>query len=1386
MLLGLAGIAELTFMEARGKVYRLPANSRARLMVRSDDFYGGLLDPIWRIEGPSGTSWGLGTSGDEAYLTLATGTGNHDIWGTNRSSRALQSVADEDMSLEVRFLTTPAESYEMQGILVEQDAQNWIRFDTYSDGSTLYAFAAVTQGGSSAQKFKVVIPGGSAPYLRVDRAGDVWTMSYSTDGVDWAEAGSFTQALMVTSVGPFAGSTPGSGGFTTEVDYFESAADPLATEDGITIPNQMPAAVDDTLQTDVNTDLTVSAADLLANDSDGDGDALSVTGLGDPASGTLVNNGDGTWTYTPEADFTGTDSFTYTVTDGKDTATATVTVGALPPPGPPQSDDFYEGQIHPAWWFEGPAGTSTNLGSNADESFLALVTPDGNYDIWGENNAARIMQRVEDTNFQLETRFLTTPSEAYQMQGLLIEADADTWIRFDTVSNGGGLRAFAAVTVDGTSVTRISEPIPGTAAPYLRVTRSGDEWTFSYSKDGSVWTEAGRFAHALNVSSVGVFAANTGPAAGYTALVDYFENTADPLGSEDGEFAQDDSISLRADSIAVIDVAADLLANDSVPGTEPLSLASFTQPDHGILDFGTDGTITYMPDAGYAGSDSFTYTVTDGYVTDTATVAITISAPAASDDFSGGPLAPVWSFAGIDGFAQVATNATDGFLEIHSPAGVVVSASDVLTTPRVLQSVPDEDFQISAGFLTEPTEKYQEHGLLVVQDSSNWIRFDLAFTGSTTTLIVGMIEDGSTSYPLFKSMGSGVANHLRITRTGDIWSFEYSTDGTTWTQAYSTTRALTVTQTGLFAGSNSFDSEPPGYVARVDYFENSLLPIADEDGTIVPTNVRPIAADDFLFTDEDTPRVIDVAADLMINDSDSNDDPLTVVSFTEPAQGVLVESGNGALTYTPNSGYRGADRFTYTISDGTETDTATVEIFVGDPIFVWYGPEQTFGARGEAQEWVNILGKVVGEVSSLTYTLNGGAPRELSTGADTRRLQNDGDFNIDISYAELDPTSSDDIVRITAVMSSGETSTAEVFIDYQAGAVWDADYTINWGEVSNIQDAVQVVDGLWTISDGGLRPAELGYDRVVALGDASWDNYEVRLSITTHDLLNTDPRGRDGGGFALGMLWNGHTDNPISGLQPKSGWEPGAAFFYTDNNADGSGWLTLHPSIDFFDNLGQLPLTLQEGATYEVLLRTESVGVFDRQYSLKIWEQGAAEPSAWTMQGTQTFSATEAPATGSLYLNAHYFDVAFGDVTATEIRGSDTVPGRESSDNIVAVDLGDLLPGQAEIDILMGGGGADTFVLGADGTCYYDDGVVGSAGQEDFCLVWDFDVGTDRIRLAGNASDYVLSDGPDSLEVQGTAIWKTDPSGDDELVGLLRNIYGLSLEDGDFVYDLLA
>lgn len=96
-----------------------------------------------------------------------------------------------------------------------------------------------------------------------------------------------------------------------------------------------PLAVNDSYITDEDTVLTIGATGVLANDSDEDGDPITAVKVAGPSNGTITLSSDGSFVYTPNADFAGTDSFTYKANDGLTdsniaTVTITVTKATLP------------------------------------------------------------------------------------------------------------------------------------------------------------------------------------------------------------------------------------------------------------------------------------------------------------------------------------------------------------------------------------------------------------------------------------------------------------------------------------------------------------------------------------------------------------------------------------------------------------------------------------------------------------------------------------------------------------------------------------------------------------------------------------------------------------------------------------------------------------------------------------------------------------------------------------------------------------------------------------------------------------------------------------------------------------------------------------------------
>jgi VCBS repeat-containing protein len=108
--------------------------------------------------------------------------------------------------------------------------------------------------------------------------------------------------------------------------------------------NERPEAHDDSLSTSEDTPLSIPAPGVLANDTDADGDALVAVLMTGPAHGTLTLNGDGSFTYTPSANYSGSDSFAYKAQDAgamqSPEAAVTIDVSSVNDP-PAAADDSY-------------------------------------------------------------------------------------------------------------------------------------------------------------------------------------------------------------------------------------------------------------------------------------------------------------------------------------------------------------------------------------------------------------------------------------------------------------------------------------------------------------------------------------------------------------------------------------------------------------------------------------------------------------------------------------------------------------------------------------------------------------------------------------------------------------------------------------------------------------------------------------------------------------------------------------------------------------------------------------------------------------------------------------------------------------------------------------
>jgi hypothetical protein len=178
-----------------------PATEEAKAPLASN-FPG----PLWEVLTPNGGA----ASVANAHLFLnVPGGSNHDaLHGANQAVRAMQPIGDVDFDVAIKIdsamVATDADT--SQGLMVAADDKDFITFALATDGTNISLSAHTITAGVAATVFE---DAGfreyqNPMYLRLTRTATAYKAYYSTDGVVWTQATSFTFAGVPTSVGPFA------------------------------------------------------------------------------------------------------------------------------------------------------------------------------------------------------------------------------------------------------------------------------------------------------------------------------------------------------------------------------------------------------------------------------------------------------------------------------------------------------------------------------------------------------------------------------------------------------------------------------------------------------------------------------------------------------------------------------------------------------------------------------------------------------------------------------------------------------------------------------------------------------------------------------------------------------------------------------------------------------------------------------------------------------------------------------------------------------------------------------------------------------------------------------------------------------------------------------
>ena len=233
------------------------------------------------------------------------------------------------------------------------------------------------------------------------------------------------------------------------------------------------------------------------------------------------------------------------------------------------SDDFNAFNLKTTiWTFTDPVGdaTLTLVGTNTTNAQLSLSIPAGtSHDPFeGENRVPRIMQPASNSDFVIQTKFESSMNAQYQIQGVIVEASPTEFLRFDFYSDGSSTFVYSALGNGGSQIINQNIGLAGIQPLYLRVARVGNDWTLSHSQNGTTWTDETPFPYMMTVTKVGVYAGSAvggGGAPAHTVLVDYFQNNATPIASEDGNSSVVDTFKPLTYNIQTVSTSSSIQVN---------------------------------------------------------------------------------------------------------------------------------------------------------------------------------------------------------------------------------------------------------------------------------------------------------------------------------------------------------------------------------------------------------------------------------------------------------------------------------------------------------------------------------------------------------------------------------------------------------------------------------------------------------------------------------------------------------------------------------------------------------------------------------------------------------------------------------------------------------
>ncbi|HCH6294004.1 TPA: tandem-95 repeat protein [Vibrio parahaemolyticus] len=731
----------------------------------------------------------------------------------------------------------------------------------------------------------------------------------------------------------------------------------------VTPVNDSPVAVDDTTSIQEDTAVTI---DVLTNDTDVDGDKLSIESASVPKEQGTVEVVDGKLVFTPAENFNGDAEITYTVTDGALTDQAKVTVTVNPVNDAPTIKvDAVESITEDAVSIDTVVATLTVRDTDTPEDQLTVSlenNSNGYFVLVG--NEVKLTQAGVDAvnNDELNLKDLTISASvsdgvnptANDSDSLVVNRVNDAPTVENAIADQELSEDFATYTIDLNDAFKDSD----------------SALNFSVSGNSNV------------LVSIENGIATITPTADWNGSETLTFTATDPSNesiSQTVNFTVAPVVDIKADSTNVVEdtpTIINVLGNDTFEGADKVvSLDAENSPKNGTVIVNSDGTVTYTPDDNYVGEDAFTYIVTSGGVSESTTVEVNVTpvndAPVAKNDIS-------------------------------------TTQEDTAVTIDVLSNDTDVDgdkLSIQSATVPEAQGKVEiVDGKLVFTPAEN-------FNGHAE--ITYTVTDGELTD---EAKVSVTVNPVNDAPTIKVDAVESITENAVSTDTVVATLTVRDTDTPEDQLTVSLENNSNGHFvlvgnevkltqAGVDAVNNDELNLKDLTiSASVSDGVNPTASDsDSLIVNRvnDAPTVENAIADQVLSEDfasytiDLNDafkDSDSALNFSVSGNSnVLVSIENGIATISPTADWNGSETLTFTATDPSgESISQTVNFTVAPvadivadkatvvedtPTIIKVLGNDTFEGDGKVVSLDANNGPVNGSVSvnpdgSVTYTPN--------------------------------------------------------------------------------------------------------------------------------------------------------------------------------------------------------------------------------------------------------------------------------------------------------------------------------------------------------------------------------------------------------------------------------